>query len=266
MMNLARSTVAGLALALASLAQLPAALAEEMATRTFDVRGFDSLELKGGPRLEITQANTFSVVAEGPAELMEFVRVETSGDTLELSVEKEKKLFFGAVTVSNDDEVIFRVSLPKLEALEVKGSGEAIAKNLESENLALSVMGSGLIQADRIAAEKLSLSVMGSGDLVIDTVLAGTMGMEVKGNGDLSVKNFAGETMGADIAGSGDIMVAGKVDTLAVSVMGSGDFHGRNLQSTTASGTVMGSGDVVIRKPQSQSFRVMGSGDIAVIE
>ncbi|WP_237068280.1 GIN domain-containing protein [Microbulbifer guangxiensis] len=242
------------------------ALARETIEQAFDLSGFTRIDLEGSSYLEIVQGESFSVVASGKPEAVALARAEVRGDTLKLWVEPNHKRFFGFITVSNGQSVKYRVSLPAIDAVAVTGSGEATAETLESESLVLAVTGSGDLRVAKVAAESLQASVTGSGDLALGTVLSVRGEMAIRGSGDLSFESFAGEMLEADIKGSGDIVVNGRVGTVRVNIMGSGDFLGRNLQADRGEGAVMGSGDIVLRRPGSDSFSVMGSGDIALVD
>lgn len=236
------------------------------ARKVFEAEGFSRIELKGSSELEVVQGDVFEVTATGSEEAIELAQAEVRGDTLELSVGSRHKRFFGVVTVSDSEGVSYRVVLPRLESLEVTGSGEARAELLESEALDIEVTGSGSVSVDKLAAESLEVSVTGSGDMMLGTVLAVSGRASIKGSGDIRLDSLVGESFAAEIKGSGDMVVGGKVADLSVSIMGSGDFLGRSLQSDSASGAVMGSGDVVLKRPARDSFSVMGSGDIALVE
>lgn len=242
------------------------ALAEETIEQAFDLSGFTRIDLEGSSSLEIVQGDRFSVVASGAPEAVALARAEVRGDTLKLWVEPNHKRFFGVVTVSDGQSVDYRVSLPVIESVAVTGSGEATAETLESESLVLKVTGSGDLTVAKVAAESLEASVTGSGDLSLGTVLSVRGEISIRGSGDLAFESFAGETLEADIKGSGDIEVSGRVGTVRVNIMGSGDFLGRHLQADRGEGAVMGSGDIVLRRPASDSFSVMGSGDIALVD
>lgn len=242
------------------------ALAQEKIEQAFELSGFTRIDLQGSSSLEIVQGDSFSVVATGAPEAVALARAEVKGDTLKLWVEPNHKRFFGVVTVSDGQSVDYRVSLPEVEAVEVTGSGEANAETLESENLVLKVTGSGDLTVKKVAAESLIAAVTGSGDLALGTVLSVRSEASIRGSGDLVFDSFAGEDLETDIKGSGDMVINGRVGTVRVNIMGSGDFLGRNLQADRAEGAVMGSGDIVLRRPGSDSFSVMGSGDIALVD
>ncbi|WP_346839662.1 DUF2807 domain-containing protein [Microbulbifer sp. SAOS-129_SWC] len=242
------------------------AQADDDISRKFDVSGFDRIELKGSSELTVVQGDHFAVEATGPREAMEMARAEVHGDTLSLSVEDKHKYFFGVVSVSDDQSVAYRVTLPKVAAIVVTGSGEARADTLESEDLQLEVTGSGELHVDKVGAQSLATSITGSGDLNLGTVLAVKGAASIKGSGDLTIDSIAGESLSAEIKGSGDMAVGGRVAKLSVSLMGSGDFVGRSLQSDDASCSIMGSGDIVIRRPAKKSFSVLGSGDVALVD
>ncbi|WP_295801877.1 DUF2807 domain-containing protein [uncultured Microbulbifer sp.] len=252
---------------MAALMLLTAGLAQaEGGSKSFALDGFTGIALKGSSHLEVVQGESFSVTATGPADAMEFANAEVKGDTLVLFVDSDKKSLFGVVTVTSEPEVRYHVTLPKINKIRVTGSGEAHAEALESEQLELKVTGSGVIRVDKVAAEELNTEVTGSGDLLVGTVLAVSGSAGITGSGDLRLENFVGEALSAQIRGSGDMVIGGKVGSLKVNIMGSGDFVGRALRANDAGGAIMGSGDIVLQRPANESFSVMGSGDIALVD
>lgn len=244
----------------------PQVQAGNTAEKQFSVADFSRIELKGSSQLEVVQGDTFAVSAKGSDEALASAHAEVDGDTLKLWVGNKSEHFFGLVTISGDQSVEFRVTLPKVREILVTGSGEAHAETLESEELELRVTGSGELLVNKVAAQSLVASITGSGDLVLGTVLAVNGEASIKGSGDMRIEGLAGEKLAAEIKGSGDMIIGGRVVDLAISLMGSGDFAGRNLKADNASGSVMGSGDIVIRRPAKDSFSVMGSGDIALVD
>ncbi|WP_250463991.1 GIN domain-containing protein [Microbulbifer litoralis] len=253
-------------LLLVAIAASAAAHADGDRRRQFDASGFTRIELKGSSQLEVVQSDSFTVEAEGGAEAVASAGAEVHGDTLELWVGNRREHFFGLVTISGDQSVRFRVTLPEVEEILVTGSGEVRADTLESEALALRVTGSGELQVDKVAAESLLASITGSGDLLLGTVLAVNGEASIKGSGDMRLESYAGESLKAEIKGSGDMTVGGRVASLEIGLMGSGDFIGRKLHADNAGGSVMGSGDIVLRRPVKESFSVMGSGEIALVD
>ncbi|WP_444916679.1 GIN domain-containing protein [Microbulbifer sp. JMSA003] len=269
MMILKKTLFAPLLVVLATVAAFCTnAQAEEMETKRFDMEGFTQVSLKGSSHLKLIQGDSFEVVAVGPVSTMPYVKVEVKGERLELSVEENTQNLFGFVTISRGqgDEVNFTVTMPKIEALKVTGSGEARSSSVESEGLTLGVTGSGMINIDKVAAESLKAYVTGSGDLFLNKALTVKGEVAVTGSGDMKISTITGESLLAEIQGSGDMLVGGRVADVNVRLMGSGDFIGRSLRADNASGSIMGSGDIVLKRPGTDSFSVMGSGDVALVD
>ncbi|WP_444910015.1 GIN domain-containing protein [Microbulbifer sp. TRSA005] len=237
-------------------------------TKSFDVNGFTRVSLRGSSHVEVIQGDHFAVNASGPAEVMPHVKAEVKGNTLELYVDDNTQHWFGVITITRDrdQKVHFTVTMPKVEALEVAGSGQAVAETLESETIDLGVTGSGTVRVAKAAAENLSAYVTGSGDLILDKALSVNSEIAISGSGDIFLGGITGEKLSAEIRGSGDMRVGGRVADVNIRIMGSGDFVGRSLRADNASGAVMGSGDIVLKRPQSDSFSVMGSGDVALVD
>ncbi|WP_444919404.1 GIN domain-containing protein [Microbulbifer sp. CnH-101-G] len=242
--------------------------AEKTENKNFDVSGFTRVSLRGSSHVEVIQGDHFAVHATGPTDVMPHAKAEVRGSTLELSVDDNTQNWFGVITITRDldQKVQFTVTMPKVEGIEVTGSGQAVAETLESETLDLKVTGSGTVRVAKAAAENLSAYVTGSGDLILDKALSVSSEIGISGSGDIFLGGITGEKLTAEIKGSGDMRVGGRVADVNIRIMGSGDFVGRSLRADNASGSVMGSGDIVLKRPQKDSFSVMGSGDVALVD
>lgn len=162
-----------------------------------------------------------------------------------------------AVTVRADDNVAplieTRVTGGDRPALEigVKAGAAFRARHapvvvVEFRALSELVMrGSGDALADRITTEDFALSMSGSGDARIDA---------------LQATRFA-----AALSGSGDLVVAGRADQLAIRISGSGDADARSLQGRVAQVAIAGSGDVAVNISDSLDVTIAGSGDVSYL-
>ncbi len=224
-------------LVLASFAALaacsPSAVAAGDVSRPFPATGFDAVQLAGSDNVQVVRGATTSVVARGPAELLDRLDIRTEGSTLVVS-RKPTGMFGwsrGSVTVT--------VTMPAIRAADLTGSGN--------------------LSVDRADGAQFDASLTGSGNLSLASVDAGSLKLRVTGSGDAAATGRAKAASYA-VTGSGNVE-ADKVvtDTASLSVMGSGDITARAQQSATLS--VAGSGNATVRGTRNCSISKSGSGD-----
>ncbi len=212
-----------------------AAEADAGGARSFPATGFEKVELRGPDNVSIAVGPAFSVRATGPAKVLEKLVVRVVDG--ELRVERERD---GLWQWDGKGEAQVAVTLPRLTAASIAGSGD--------------------MKIDRAEAPSFQASVAGSGNLAIDRLTTDSADITVAGSGNITLAGEAKE-VGISVAGSGDVaadkLVAG---SLAVSSVGSGDIDAAATGPVTAS--VMGSGDVTVTGTTDCNVTKMGSGDV----
>ena len=184
-------------------------------TRVFAVEDFSGVALKGADNVDVRVGAGFSVRAEGPSDELDKLRIARDDDTL--SVGRRQGMSWG-----RHDPVRIIVTMPRLAAAMVAGSGD--------------------LRVDRVEGSAFAGSIAGSGNLAIGTV--------------------ALDTMTVKVAGSGTMTAAGSVASVAVDLAGSGDFDAKRLVAREADVKIAGSGSVNVAVDGPASVRVMGSGDV----
>lgn len=224
--------VAGLAL----LSACGSVQAQGGGTRSFDVRGFDRVSLRGSDNVVVRVGGGESVTATGPNDVLD--KLEVTVVSGELRIGREKKWNLG--WSSDRKPAAITVTLPQLRGASITGSGD--------------------MQVDRAQAASFSGSVAGSGNLAIAALQADAASIRIAGSGDASV---AGQTRSLDIsiAGSGDLDAPGlKSDRAKISIAGSGNV--RTHVSAEADVSIVGSGDVTLAGKARCRISKMGSGDV----
>lgn len=186
-------------------------------TRTFPVTGFDAVDLRGADDVAVHLGKTFSVTAQGPSEALDTLRIDRKRNTLQIDRRDS-----GSGTWDHDAKIKIFVTLPRLAAA----------------------------------------SVTGSGDMTVDRVVGSELRAAVAGSGSLDLRDVRIETLEAKIAGSGDLRAAGTANTLSLSVAGSGSVAAKRLTARTASVSIAGSGNVEAMVDGDASVSMMGSGNV----
>lgn len=191
----------------------PVAAQGSGASRTFAATDFDRVELRGSDDVTISVGRAFSVRAEGTPAILDRLTITREGRTLRVGRQKG---------VYREGTVRIFVTLPRIAAAAVSGSGD--------------------MSIDRVTGAGFDASVAGSGNLALPALRIDRAEMS--------------------IAGSGDIVAAGAVRSLRVNLAGSGDLSARGLVASGAQVNAVGSGAVVATVRGPAEVTSMGSGDV----
>jgi hypothetical protein len=205
-------------------------------SRTFAVRGFDRVSLRGSDNVIVRVGAAESVTATGPDDVLDKLEVKVVDG--ELRIGREKKWSMG--WSSDRKPAVITVTLPRIRAASVAGSGDMRVDRLQATAFDGSIAGSGNLQIGALQADSVSLSIAGSGGASV-AGQAKSLDISIAGSGDLQAANLRAERAKISIAGSGDVraFVSGEAD---VSIVGSGDVElGGNPRCRTSK---MGSGEV----------------------
>lgn len=206
--------------------------------RPLQVAAFDKVELKGPDRVVVRVGAAQSVSVEGDSAVLGQLEVVVEDGKL---VVRRK----GRSNVSGpEDRATVTVTVPRLAAAAVGGSGEMSVDRVGGGDFAAAVGGSGRLRVGKAQAGKIEAVVGGSGDLRFDRVDADSMEMA--------------------IGGSGSIGAAGRARTVEAAIGGSGDIAAAGLASTTAEVAIGGSGTAVVNASDTASISIAGSGDAVV--
>lgn len=205
-------------------------------TRSYAVADFTGVSLRGSDDVDVRVGTGFSIRAEGPSAELDKLSIERVGDTLRIGRKSDSGFHWG----DNQDHVKVYVTMPRLTAATIAGSGDMAIDRVEGERFEGDGAGSGSLSVAALAVREAKLSLAGSGD------------MALKGSA---------ERLDISIAGSGNVDARGlKAKGATVSVMGSGNVAAD--VAGAASVTVMGSGDVDLGKDAKCSTTKMGSGEV----
>ncbi|OYY64597.1 head GIN domain-containing protein [Sphingomonas sp. 28-62-11] len=204
-------------------------------SRTFDVADFTGVSLRGSDDVDIKLASTFSVRAEGPSEVLDRLKIERDGTTLKIGRKSDPSFNWGSYKGAK-----IYVTLPKLDAANVAGSGDMTVGAAEGDKFEASNAGSGSITIAALKVKSAEFNIAGSGEITASGA-ADKLSMSIAGSGDIKAGGVKASSADASIAGSGSIS-ADVNGPATVSILGSGDVDmGSNATCTTSK---LGSGDV----------------------
>ena len=189
---------------------------DDLLTEEREVSSFTRVRLETMGDLTLVQGEAERLVLELSPKYEGAIETEVRGRTLVISDNRN------TMTKLGRDVLRFEVTLPQLEAVEVPGSGDVSAANVELGVLELDVSGSGDVSVTGSAAT-VAVNVSGSGDVDASGLRADGADVRVSGSGDVEV--CAVEGLEIDVSGSGDVTYYGEPSSPETSVSGSGEVE-----------------------------------------
>ncbi len=123
------------------------------------------------------------------------------------------------------EPVKIEISMPRVLALEINGSGSIQSQNeISAPSLSLEINGSGNINLSALKTETLSATVNGSGTIQNLKGTTNELNLQVNGNGEINIPDLTGKTVETAITGSGKICT-GATESLHAEIAGSGDVR-----------------------------------------
>ena len=185
-----------------------------------NVSNFSSIRVLGSPDVEYRQSNgsKTTVSIYGSDNLVDLLEVSTVNGVLQVNIKKGVKI------LSGERRLKVIASSPSLNQVDIKGSADVYLKGtIKGNDLNLNIAGSGDIEAENLQYANIFALVKGSGDIDLKNVKATTVMSEVNGSGDISAEKLAATNVVATVAGSGDIVCYASRQ-LDARVSGSGDI------------------------------------------
>ena len=204
-------------------------------SRSFQVAGFDKIDLTGSPDVVVAVGGQPSVRAEGDAADLERLEITVVDGELRIGMRPGSGHWFGS-----HRGITVHVTVPSLQAASISGSGD--------------------INIDRVQGQAFTATVGGSGDLAVRELRVATASFALNGSGGISAAGGA-QRASANLNGSGDLRLGGfETGDATVALIGSGDVA---LRATgTAQVQLTGSGDIAIAGGARCTVSKTGSGDV----
>jgi len=204
---------------------------------TYQVADFEEISSVGPQDLVVTLGDAYSVRSEGSPEALGLLEVVVDDGEL---VIRPKNQFGPGFNWRRLSGATYYVTLPRLEAISLAGSGNA--------------------SIDRVEGDEFSASIAGSGELSIAAMNVDEADFSIGGSGNISVAGTAREAEIA-IGGSGEVGAAGlRTATASISIGGSGNVALTADEEVDVS--IAGSGEVNISGPARCSVSRMGGGNV----
>jgi hypothetical protein len=208
------------------------------ATRTYHYSGFTGVRVDDTFAATVTRSDSFAVTVTADDNLVQYLRVEVHGDTLQIGLDPGNSY--------TNTHLKVEVTMPSLRALEVTGASSADVKGFASQ-------------------DDLDAQLSGAGRADLTGVRAGKVGLDVSGGARLT-GGLAAQELGGEVSGAGE----GSATSAKLEASGAGrldlkDFPLRDADlqlSGGASGTVRVSGTLNVEASGGAHLDYYGSPTI----
>ena len=171
-------------------------------SQTREVTAFEGIEMTGAARLEVTVGEPLSLVVEGRERSIERVHTEVRDGILHI----EAKPKGWVLSRGGKARITLRVSVPKLNSLELEGGNDVVMKGFKGGTATFHVAGATRLKAEG-QLEELDVRMQGAGHADLARLLADRAKVTVDGVGSVVV--YSKDTLDATMNGVGAILYTG---------------------------------------------------------
>jgi hypothetical protein len=210
----------------------------DIVTKTYDVSGFDHLDVSSAVQVELSQGGGESVSVETDANLIRYLEVEVRGETLYVGLNDDAR----GLNISPTRGIDFTISVDELKRLKVSGASNVAAGALESGDF--------------------MLSASGASDVEIEALSAIEVRIEASGSSDVSVVDLRAVRLDTAASGSSTVEVRGEVAGQVADVEGASRYEAERLQSEEAYVECSGASDAALRVGETLEVEASGASNV----
>jgi hypothetical protein len=185
-----------------------------------EVESFDSIEVKGAAKLEITIGEPLSVLVNGHEHAVSRVETDVRGDTLHIKSRPRDW-----VIRNNNSRLTVQITVPRLKTLELEGGNDANVVGLNGGDTKIKAAGAANIRADG-QLEELVVEMSGAGHADLSKLAANAATVTVDGVGSVIVNPR--DSLDATMNGVGAILYIGTPSRVNTRMNGLGTIGQRN--------------------------------------
>jgi hypothetical protein len=205
------------------------------------VSGFDAVVLTASGNLSLSQGETEALTLEADDNLLPYLKSEVQGGTLTIRFDRDN----WDQIYRPSQPIQYHLTVKDLSRLEISGSVDVTAPELNVDQLEVTVSGSGDLRIDQLQANKLVYVISGSGNADL-AGQAAEQDITISGSGNYHAGDLASQTVRIGISGSGSATLWAQA-ALDAGISGSGsiDYYGGAAVSadTSGSGSITSLGD-----------------------
>ncbi len=185
------------------------------------VKDFTAIHASLAADIFLTQADSFSFVAEGRSKLIKLLETEVVNGVLKIRLDRDCDIW------DNMEKLTIHISAPSFENIRLSGAGKIQTENtLKGKNLSILMSGANNLHFRDIEMEQLTLELSGVGNIDISGK-ATQASIDLSGTGNIDVLDLVIQNAHCNISGLGKLSCNVQNDLeAAVSGMGSIRYRG----------------------------------------
>lgn len=176
---------------------------------------FNAIEVGGIFEVEVVAQKEFSVEVEADDNLLQYIRTEVKGNTLEISTEK---------SLSPKGPIRIRINAPNIENLDISGVSKVSLTNVKNDSLKVEASGASKIKVD---GETGNLQVELSGASRLDAENLKSENADVDGSGASNASVNVSGDLKAHLSGASKVTYTGNPKNLEKSTSGASSVKGK---------------------------------------
>ncbi|HEY4368255.1 MAG TPA: head GIN domain-containing protein [Steroidobacteraceae bacterium] len=196
-------------------------------SETRQLGSFDSVEVEGSTRMQITVGVPESLVIEGRDPFIGRIKTEVRDHTLHIKGSHQ-----GWEWGNGQSRVTVKIAVPRLSSLELQGGNEVRIAGYNGGNAKIEIQGAADIEATG-RVDELSVSMSGAGNADLSKLIANNATVRVSGVGSIYV--HPKDTLDATMNGVGAIFYTGKPREVNTRMNGLGTISQRDPKAKDAS-------------------------------
>jgi hypothetical protein len=189
-------------------------------SETRQIGSFDSIEVEGNTRMQITVGAPASLSIGGRDPFVGRIKTEVRGHTLHVKSDHQ-----GWEWGNGQSRVTLKIAVPQLSSLELQGGNEVRIAGYNGGNAKIEIQGAADIEASG-QLDELSVSMSGAGNADLSKLIANNATVRVSGVGSIHV--HPKDTLDATMNGVGAIFYTGKPREVSTHMNGLGTISQRD--------------------------------------
>lgn len=227
------------------------------------VGSFSKIDQLGSSDIVVKIGKTRSVEVKADSRMISEIETYVQGDTLVIKHKDRSRKERRRFSFRNYRNTTVYITVPSLEELNARGSGDTLIEGLKADDFELSQRGSGDVELTGSCKTGI-FEFKGSGDFEADGLKCTEVEFSQRGSGDIDLNDFVVKTFIVDAVGSGDFDITGSCDSMEVDHRASGDFDARKFKCKSVDVTNQGSGSTKVFASIDVNVNSRGSGDVDI--
>ena len=232
-------------------------------TQKVKVDNFKGIQTSTSIDVIYTQATgETDVEIYAPDNLMEYVKVESNGDMLEIFFESKEE--GKNLNIKGKHQTKVYVSAPAVHTLLATSSGDIFLKNglQYVGKVRVEASSSGDIEGSNIVCEALNVQASSSGDIEFGKVECTSLVTDASSAGDVSIEALKAETVSAEASSSGDVSLKGVCHSATFEASSAGDIEADELKTEKVVAKASSAGDVTCYASESLEVSISSAGSV----